>query len=332
MSFFDFFPDLVSQVRLDREGSSVLNMSEGSGQGVGLDFFAGCVAGTLSILACHPLDTIRIRLQSGQFSSISECFKSSLKNEGALGLYKGLIPPLVGVSLINASLFGMKAVTQSFLQDMDDESGQDSVSNSDQPNFKHLMISGATAGLASGFISSPVELLKIRQQLDQRGSDSAKLWPLTRDIVRNSGCLSLFRGLSATLIREVPSFPAYFVTYEYSKIYLQGVLPEDSAFSDMAAILTAGSLAGIAGWVFVYPIDVIKTKIQSEPSLIWKDRVSCVQMYRRLLKESGRSVFMRGFGATILRAVPTNAVIFGGYELTLEICSRIAGSDRTKNE
>ncbi len=148
-------------------------MSEGSG--VALDFFAGCVAGTLSILACHPLDTIRIRLQSGQFSTISECVKSSLKNEGALGLYKGLVPPLVGVSLINASLFGMKAVTTGVLESMDDKSaaaavgagagvasaaaassaagtasageaaaGQQASSTSDQPNFKHLMISGAT--------------------------------------------------------------------------------------------------------------------------------------------------------------------------------------------
>jgi solute carrier family 25 carnitine/acylcarnitine transporter 20/29 len=302
------------------------------------------VAGTLSILACHPLDTIRIRLQSGQFSSISECFKSSLKNEGAVGLYKGLIPPLVGVSLINASLFGTKALTHSILEDMDGkklsagttdttlesaESPQESiVPDASQPNFRHLLISGAMAGLASGFLASPIELLKIRQQLDQRGSDSVKLWPLTRDIVKHSGFLSLFRGLSATLIREIPSFPAYFVTYEYSKVYLQGLLPEYSALSDTAAILGAGSLAGIAGWVFVYPIDVIKTKIQSESSLMWKDRISCAQMCRRLLKESGRSVFMRGFGATILRAVPTNAVIFGGYELTLEVWSQIALSDK----
>jgi solute carrier family 25 carnitine/acylcarnitine transporter 20/29 len=304
-------------------------MSEGPG--AALDFVAGCVAGTLSILACHPLDTIRIRLQSGQFSSISQCVKSSLKNEGVLGLYKGLVPPLVGVSLINASLFGTKSLTHTMLDDMDDKSDTEPSSNATQqtqPNLKHLMISGAAAGFASGFLSSPIELLKIRQQLDQRGSNSAKLLPLTRDIVRNSGWLSLFRGLNATLIREIPSFPAYFVTYEYSKIYLQGLLPQDSAMSDTAAILGAGSLAGISGWVFVYPIDVIKTKIQSEPSLIWKDRLSCVQMYRRLLKESGRSVFMRGFGATILRAVPTNAVIFGGYELTLEIWSRLAGSEK----
>jgi len=46
-------------------------------------------------------------------------------------------------------------------------------------------------------------------------------------------------------------------------------------------VLGAGSLAGIAGWVFVYPIDVIKTKIQSEPSLIWKDRITVAQMYER---------------------------------------------------
>jgi solute carrier family 25 (mitochondrial carnitine/acylcarnitine transporter), member 20/29 len=306
-------------------------MSEGPG--AALDFVAGCVAGTLSILACHPLDTIRIRLQSGQFSSISQCFKSSLKNEGVLGLYKGLVPPLVGVSLINASLFGTKSLTHTMLDDMDDKSDTEPSSNATQqtqPNLKHLMISGAAAGFASGFLSSPIELLKIRQQLDQGGSNSVKLLPLTRDIVRNSGWLSLFRGLSATLIREIPSFPAYFVTYEYSKIYLQGLLPQDSAMSDAAAILGAGSLAGVSGWVFVYPIDVIKTKIQSEPSLIWKDRLSCVQMYRRLLKESGRSVFMRGFGATILRAVPTNAVIFGGYELTLEIWSKLAGSEKAQ--
>jgi solute carrier family 25 carnitine/acylcarnitine transporter 20/29 len=306
-------------------------MSEGPG--AALDFVAGCVAGTLSILACHPLDTIRIRLQSGQFSSISQCFKSSLKNEGVLGLYKGLVPPLVGVSLINASLFGTKSLTHTMLDDMDDKSDTEPSSNATQqtqPNLKHLMISGAAAGFASGFLSSPIELLKIRQQLDQGGSNSVKLLPLTRDIVRNSGWLSLFRGLSATLIREIPSFPAYFVTYEYSKIYLQGLLPQDSAMSDTAAILGAGSLAGVSGWVFVYPIDVIKTKIQSERSLIWKDRLSCVEMYRRLLKESGHSVFMRGFGATILRAVPTNAVIFGGYELTLEIWSRLAGSEKTQ--
>ena len=303
-------------------------MSEG--EGAGIDFVAGCVAGMLSILACHPLDTIRIRLQSGQFSSISQCFKSSIKNEGALGLYKGLIPPLVGVSLINASLFGTKSVTHSILDDMGDDSTQKSTADAAQPNLKHLMISGAMAGVASGFLASPIELLKVRQQLDQRGKDAIKLWPLTRDIVKNSGWLSLFRGLNATMMRELPSYPAYFATYEYSRMYLQGLLPKDSAMSDTAAVLGAGSLAGIAGWVFVYPIDVIKTRIQSEPSLAWKDRISCFQMYQRLLKESGSSVFMRGFGATILRAVPTNAVIFGGYELTLEIWARISGAEKTK--
>ena len=285
--------------------------------GAVLDCAAGCVGGTVSTLICHPLDTIRIRQQSGQFCSISECFKSSRRNEGALGLYKGLFPPLFGASLQNAGSFGMKAVTLDFLKDKDDKSGQDSVFKSDQPNFKHLMIASASSGFTSGVILTPIELLKIRQQLPQRGSDSAKLWPLTRDIVRNSGCLSIFRGLSATLVREVPATVVYFGTYDHSKKYLQGVLPQDSAFSKWAAILTAGSLAGIDSWVITYPIDVIKTKIQAEPSLRWKDRVSCVQMWRRLLKESGSGVFMRGFGATLLRAVPANALIFGGVELTL---------------
>ena len=253
----------------------------------GLDFAAGCLAGTVSVLVCHPIDTIRIQVQNGQFSKISECYQSYLRNGGRLGLFKGLFPPLMGASLQNAGVFGMKAVTQVFLKDTNDKSGQDSVFTSDK------MISSAAAGLAGGVIASPIELLKIRQQLSQRGCDSAKLWPLTRGIVTNSGCLSIFRGLSATLVREVPASIVWFTTYDYSKKELQGVLPKDSVVSDVAAVLTAASLAGMSSWAITYPIDVVKTKIQAEPSLKWKDRVSCAQMFRRLLKESGRSVFIR---------------------------------------
>jgi hypothetical protein len=200
----------------------------------GLDFAAGCLAGTVSVLVCHPIDTIRIQVQNGQFSKISECYQSYLRNGGRLGLFKGLFPPLMGASLQNAGVFGMKAVTQVFLKDTNDKSGQDSVFTSDK------MISSAAAGLAGGVIASPIELLKI-------------------------------------------------------------------------------SIAGMSSYANTYPIDVVKTKIQAEPSLKWKDRVSCAQMFRRLLKESGRSVFMRGFGATMLRAVPANMLIFGVYELTLEL-------------
>ncbi len=142
------------------------------------------------------------------------------------------------MSLINASLFGTKALTQSVLEDMGatdgdgDEHNQISVPTTDAlnkptadatppPNFKHLCIAGAMAGAASGLLASPIELLKIRQQLDQRGKDAVKLWPLTRDIVKNSGWLSLFRGLNATMMRELPSYPAYFATYEYSRMYVE---------------------------------------------------------------------------------------------------------------
>jgi solute carrier family 25 carnitine/acylcarnitine transporter 20/29 len=73
-------------------------------------FLAGTASGVCLVLAGHPLDTIKVRLQSTQadrFAGPWQCLKETIRNEGFGGLYKGASPPLVMTGFINSIMFGL---------------------------------------------------------------------------------------------------------------------------------------------------------------------------------------------------------------------------------
>lgn len=78
-------------------------------------FAAGSFSGVALVLAGHPFDTVKVRLQTapdGYFKGPIDCVKRTLKQEGIAALYKGATPPLVATGGINAALFGMMGVCQ----------------------------------------------------------------------------------------------------------------------------------------------------------------------------------------------------------------------------
>lgn len=82
-----------------------------------------------------------------------------------------------------------------------------------------------------------------------------------RQIFRNQGIRGLYKGLPTTLIRETPSYGAYFASYELmSRMFIHKDTDTDEP---SIAILMAGGFAGVIGWLSTYPIDVIKTRLQS---------------------------------------------------------------------
>ncbi len=71
----------------------------------------------------------------------------------------------------------------------------------------------------------------------------------------------LFRGWSATVVRDVPGMALYYLAYELIKRQW-APLGKNGKHHDLQN-LTAGGLAGQISWLPVYPIDVIKSRIQS---------------------------------------------------------------------
>ena len=68
------------------------------------DFISGSVSGMFGIFVGHPLDTVKCRIQvnSKVYSSAYNSIKKILIEERILGLFKGVLPPMMSQFPINA--------------------------------------------------------------------------------------------------------------------------------------------------------------------------------------------------------------------------------------
>lgn len=192
---------------------------------------------------------------------------------------------MAGVTLVNAVIFGVYGETRRHIPD---------------PNsLSSCFVSGALAGLAQSPICSPIELVKTRMQL--RASNATRFsgpMDCLRHTYKHEGYRGVFRGLNVTLLREIPSFGTYFLTYEIL------TRTPDNAPVSTAYMLLAGGLAGTASWTVSYPLDLAKSRIQADGHR-YAGLVDCL---RQTVTKEGYSCLYRGLSSTIIRAFPTNAV------------------------
>ncbi|CAG8658322.1 9118_t:CDS:1, partial [Paraglomus occultum] len=85
-----------------------------------------------------------------------------------------------------------------------------------------------------------------------------------------------------------------------------------------------GALAGYAMWTSVYPVDVLKSKLQTDGfTLETKKYNGVIDCARKTYRIEGVKGFFRGFGTCILRAGPVNAATFVAFEAALRAFEKI---------
>jgi len=174
-------------------------------------------------------------------------------------------------------------------------------------------VGGVCAGFVQSFVVSPVELAKTRLQIQADALASGKMtsskyqscMDCAKKIYQSEGVKGIFRGQTITVIREVPAFGTYFLTFEY----LHRALSGDCGPSSLAT-LTAGGLAGIASWTICYPVDVIKTRLQSDGAFGRAEYKGMLDCLRQSVKTEGAGVLAKGLAPTVIRAFPSNAACF----------------------
>ncbi|XP_043787419.1 mitochondrial basic amino acids transporter-like isoform X3 [Apis laboriosa] len=266
-----------------------------------LDFFAGCLGGCAGTLVGHPFDTIKVHLQTQdhrnpKYKGNWDCLRKIIANESIAGVYRGMSSPIIGVSLINAVIFGVYGETQRHIPN---------------PNsLTSCFISGAIAGFAQSPICSLIELAKTRMQLSSStGRPFRGPLQFYMYTYKHEGLRGLFKGLNCTFMREIPSFGLYFLTYETLMRNL------DNKPVPTIYILLAGGLAGTCSWVTTYPIDVIKSRIQANGNRY----AGIYDCFRQSVRKEGYSVLYKGISSTVLRAFPMNAVTFTVVNWTFKL-------------
>lgn len=209
------------------------------------------------------------------------------------------------MAAINATIFGVYGITMRRLE-------QYSVF----PLLVNSSLSGAAAGFIQTFICCPVELIKLRMQVQgigghqMKGTTSGYHGPLNTalSIVKTDGILGLNKGLVVTLGREVPAFALYFLTYDLLCV----VLAKGQPTSDLGplALCVAGGLSGINAWIISYPLDVVKSRLQVDGVHEPKQYTGIMDCCRKSYRTEGWKVFFRGLNSTLIRAFPVNAATF----------------------
>ncbi|CAD5121624.1 DgyrCDS10118 [Dimorphilus gyrociliatus] len=274
-----------------------------------LDFFAGCIGGITGVIVGHPFDTVKVRLQTQNpiiYKGTFDCFAQIIKKESFIGLYKGIAPPLCGLTAINAIVFGVQGNVQRRLP---------------KPNsLTAHYLAGAVAGFSQCVICSPMELVKTRLQVQGQGQSRKIKQTLYKNsydclvkIFKKEGIKGVYRGFWLTTLRETPSFGVYFASYE--KFCRIG---NPSEVGTMQLLLSGGT-AGMCSWIVTYPFDVIKSRVQADVRNEYKGLVDC---FRKSIASEGWLVLTKGLGSTLLRAFPVNATTFATVTYVFRFASR----------
>lgn len=274
---------------------------------VARDLNAGTIGGVAGIIAGHPLDTIKVQLQTSSETGVGvlRTLRRVTSSEGAAGLYRGVLSPILSNAPINAVIFGVQGQTVRIMKTKED------VPLSNSQHFA----AGCAAGLVQVVFAAPSEHVKIQLQTGAMGKEHSSL-KAAKMIFRRYGVKTLFKGWEICLLRDVPSFGAYFCCYEASKRALTDGKSENE--TDWK-LMTAGGIAGMVSWAVCMPLDVVKSCVQGQ-KLEGKQQ-SMLEIAKSRMKQEGLGFFFKGFGATMVRAFPVSAVTFLVYEKTMQMTS-----------
>jgi solute carrier family 25 (mitochondrial carnitine/acylcarnitine transporter), member 20/29 len=285
-------------------------------------FLSGGFGGVCTVLAGHPMDTIKVRLQTmpipkpgevALYAGTWDCFKKTINREGFRGLYKGMSAPLTGVAPIFAISFLGFGIGKKLVK-----------TNDEEPLSKmQLFAAGAFSGIFTTSIMAPGERIKCLLQIQQGGHVPQKyngMIDCAKQLYAEGGMRSIYKGSVATILRDVPASGMYFMTYELVKEVL---VPEDaSAKTKVLATIVAGGCAGIANWLVAMPADVLKSRLQTAPEGTYPNGMRDV--FRQLMEREGPKALYKGVTPVMIRAFPANAACFMGFEVAVKFLDWVA--------
>jgi solute carrier family 25 (mitochondrial carnitine/acylcarnitine transporter), member 20/29 len=251
-------------------------------------------------------------MQAGEINSITSCFIKTFQADGLRGFYYGISSPLMSVPFVNAIVFAIYAHGNSLF--------------TIESSFWKGIISGSYAGLLNTLIVTPVELIKIKMQLQ---SHNVKLGlPIKYntsiecfvDIIKQEGFKGIFKGGVITCYREIPGYAGQFASFEASKELFKLYLGTENL--SYVCVFICGTIGGFNCWFWSYPQDVIKTKIQSGHHVIKGYDGGTMYLVREIWKKEGWHGFWRGFSACSLRATIPNGFGFLANDLAISYMTK----------
>jgi solute carrier family 25 (mitochondrial carnitine/acylcarnitine transporter), member 20/29 len=229
-----------------------------------VDFVAGWCSGAMAVVVCQPVDTILTRLQAGPknlvlggatatataaaaasatTTTITTTSATLLQTQhlvshhGVKALWRGSSAMITAVPIQNALLMGGYGIGKKWAeqhnqnqQQQQQQHAADTTSSTTTTTLLSVFVGGCTGGIIQSFLMSPVELIKVNQQVIGQSTRVAGrevvqgLWMFLRTNGTSKqsslSSSSSWRGLNATLLRDGIPHGVWFASYEWCKTVL----------------------------------------------------------------------------------------------------------------
>ncbi|XP_067863333.1 mitochondrial glutamate carrier 1-like isoform X2 [Heptranchias perlo] len=279
----------------------------------------GGVAGLIGVTCVFPIDLAKTRLQNQRngmrtYTNLMDCLIKTVRSEGYFGMYRGAAVNLTLVTPEKA----IKLAANDFFRQYLSKNGRGL-------NVFKEMLAGCGAGICQVIVTTPMEMLKIQLQDAGRLAQQRLIVPsgsstkvvatnpvlsraynvgpaavtrpmsatqIAKDLFYSQGLRGLYRGLGATILRDVPFSIIYFPLFaNLNKLGQKSVDGKASFVHSFLSGCTAGSVAAVA----VNPCDVIKTRFQSLHRGANEETYSgIVDCARKIWVNEGPSAFLKG--------------------------------------
>ncbi|XP_063053316.1 mitochondrial glutamate carrier 1 [Engraulis encrasicolus] len=262
----------------------------------------GGIAGIVGVSCVFPIDLAKTRLQnqsngSRLYTSMSDCLIKTIRSEGYFGMYRG---SAVNLTLVTPEK-AIKLAANDFFRHH--------LSKDGKLTLVKEMLAGCGAGTCQVVVTTPMEMLKIQLQDAGRIAAQRKLMPetvapgavefksptamqITRELLREKGIAGLYKGLGATLLRDVPFSIIYFPLFaNLNRLGNRGVEGPAPFYVSFVSGCLAGSTAAVA----VNPVDVIKTRLQTLTRGGQEEAYTGVSdCISKILRNEGPTAFLKG--------------------------------------
>jgi len=284
------------------------------------------VAGSLGLLVGHPLDSLKVALQTGSEAKFAFNWSNIRK------LYSGIVPPLLTIGAVSSLNFAIYDNTRRLLFINKLRSGGvkgEEYGICDSPNYLtddslgNVAIAGSIAGGIVSLLTSPFIIVKTTQQVRPELSIQEVIketyahtnLPAERASMRN-----FYIGYPSHIFCEGVGRGVYMVIYEGGKRAIAKSNNKSVLEVTVAERMASAFLAGCLCWALIFPADTIRSKIYAHHVLnpLDPETPGSFEMAAKIWKEKGMRGFFKGVSLTVVRAGPVAATVLPIYDYVLE--------------
>ncbi|XP_059317351.1 mitochondrial uncoupling protein 3 [Lycium ferocissimum] len=265
--------------------------------------------------ATFPVDLIKTRLQlhgeslaSSHRTSAVRLVSEILRNDGVLGLYKGLLPAIIRHLFYTP----IRIVNYEFLRNF-------LVPDDHTLSLSSKAVIGGISGVIAQVVASPADLVKVRMQADSRmasqGLQPRYCGPFDafNKIIRTEGFKGLWKGVLPNVQRAFLVNMGELACYDHAKRF---VINNNIANDNIYAHTLSSIMSGLSATTLSCPADVIKTRMMNQAAdkqgnCKYRNSFDCLV---KTVRVEGLKALWKGFFPTWARLGPWQFVFWVSYE------------------